>query len=384
MAFADPQYSRAKRAELQVMARFAALAAFDTEAGNSKSFFFPVEGKNQQDHFTEENNGNKANRVDFQDSGDRAYTPTEIANACDENGGVHPRSAVAAHRDEYAHSSVRERVNTAADDEPLDAVSDKPLDGANKRITGVDLFKTESSRLRLSSLLCYSSENIKKNVLQAGSPTPTPPVQEKRRYGTWMLITKKSKPGDAVRNSQQSRKETNITTASRSNQFGILADVQEYGEPFATPNPQVPSPPLQPVAATVLPKSSHFPNQNSRGRGGRIGTTRGKGIGFGRDYSVGYDNYGLDPPTVGWNSQSNSQNIFQFGGAHASAGKVAARPNAVKPNSLNLSSVIWSRISLISSESHPLSLGNSGISSVSEIVLALEDWVGASMPGDGN
>nr|GMD38992.1 hypothetical protein Iba_chr09fCG9330 [Ipomoea batatas] len=35
-------------------------------------------------------------------------------------------------------------------------------------------------------------------------------------------------------------------------------------------------------------------------------------------------------------------------------------------------------------ESHPLSLGNSGISSVSEIVLALEDWVGASMPGDGN
>nr|GLL42885.1 hypothetical protein Itr_chr12CG26620 [Ipomoea trifida] len=36
--------SRAKRAELQVMARVAALAASDTEAGSSKSFFFTAEG----------------------------------------------------------------------------------------------------------------------------------------------------------------------------------------------------------------------------------------------------------------------------------------------------------------------------------------------------
>nr|GMD37064.1 Protein PRRC2C like [Ipomoea batatas] len=64
-----------------------------------------LEWKNQQDHFTEENNGNKANRVDFQDSRDKAYTPTEIANACDENGGVHPRSVVDAHTEEYAHGS---------------------------------------------------------------------------------------------------------------------------------------------------------------------------------------------------------------------------------------------------------------------------------------
>ncbi|XP_031101801.1 uncharacterized protein LOC116005700 [Ipomoea triloba] len=69
------------------------------------------------------------------------------------------------------------------------------------------------------------------NNQQTQTPTPPPQVQEKRRFGTWMLVTKKSKPGDTVKNTRHSRKDSNISTVNRGNQYSLLADIHEDSEP---------------------------------------------------------------------------------------------------------------------------------------------------------
>nr|GMC58177.1 hypothetical protein Iba_chr02aCG12680 [Ipomoea batatas] len=67
------------------------------------------------------------------------------------------------------------------------------------------------------------------------SPSPTPPVQTKPKYGTWMLVTKKANPAPAGNNNRQTRKDSH-GTANRGNQFGILADMHEDSAPHTKKN----------------------------------------------------------------------------------------------------------------------------------------------------
>nr|GMD63257.1 trehalose-phosphate phosphatase A-like isoform X1 [Ipomoea batatas] len=147
-------------------------------------------------------------------------------------------------------------------------------------------------------------------------------AQEKRRYRTWMLVTKKSKPGDSVKNTRQARKDPNLPAANRGNQYGLLADIHEDNEPTnhrqrtdkgksktmprqtsrgkhpIPPAPPQPQPP--PTVTTSNPSANtHLPDQNVRTRGGRTAAARERGRGSGRGNGV---NHGIShsfSPTTG-------------------------------------------------------------------------------------
>nr|GME01686.1 LINE-type retrotransposon LIb DNA [Ipomoea batatas] len=176
---------------------------------------------------------------------------------------------------------------------------------------------------------------------------PSSQVQEKRRFGAWMLVTKKSNQNDTVRNMRQPRKESNVPTTNRGNQYGLLADLHEnddltihrkkadngksnYVPRQASKGKQSSSsnngPPSQsqlrrprtphPAATNLPPARPHLTSQNVRNRGCHPTATRGRGRGSGRDQAVSHDIPPSNPPRNGWMSQLNPQNIFQFGGAH--------------------------------------------------------------------
>lgn len=66
---------------------------------------------------------------------------------------------------------------------------------------------------------------------QPAPPSSSPTTQVKPRYGSWMLVTKKAKPVETIKNTRQPRKDVNNITASRGNQYEILADIPEQQVP---------------------------------------------------------------------------------------------------------------------------------------------------------
>nr|GMD16369.1 LINE-type retrotransposon LIb DNA [Ipomoea batatas] len=148
-------------------------------------------------------------------------------------------------------------------------------------------------------------------IMQTQSPIPPSQVQEKRRFGMWMLVTKKSKPGDTGKNTHDEPTIHRLQTdKNRSKAMPRQASKGKH------PTPPNSSPPAPPQSA-----STHI--QNVRNRGGRSAATRRRGRGLGRGHGVSHDNSPSNSPFTGLRSQSNSQNIFQFGGAHTPSSNVA-------------------------------------------------------------
>nr|GMD47167.1 hypothetical protein Iba_chr10eCG10300 [Ipomoea batatas] len=142
-----------------------------------------------------------------------------------------------------------------------------------------------------------------------------------------MLVTKKSKPGDSVKNTRQSRKDPNIPAANRGNQYGLLVDIHEDNEPTnhrqrtdkgksktmprqasrgKHPTPPVPLQPRPPhtVATSNPSANTHLHDQNVRTRGGRTAVARGRDRGLGRGNGV---NHSISPsisPTTGLMEES--------------------------------------------------------------------------------
>nr|GMC51002.1 hypothetical protein Iba_chr01cCG2150 [Ipomoea batatas] len=129
-----------------------------------------------------------------------------------------------------------------------------------------------------------------------------------------MLVTKKSKPGDTVKNTRHPIKDSNISTANRGNQYSLLADAQEDSEPTvhrqqtdknkskaiprqtskapAPPQPRTPHP--APVTTPPANPPTHNPHSNSpthntRSRGGHSAANRGRGRGLGRGHNPSHD-----------------------------------------------------------------------------------------------
>nr|GLL27315.1 LINE-type retrotransposon LIb DNA [Ipomoea trifida] len=172
--------------------------------------------------------------------------------------------------------------------------------------------------------------------------TPPPQVQEKRRFGTWMLVTKKPKPGDTGKNTRNSRKVSNTPSVNHGNQFSLLADINEDSEPtinrqhadknkfrtaprqtskgkHSTPpfnSPPVPPQPRTPLPATISTPPARVHTQTARNRGGRPATARGRGRELGRVHGLNHDIPHTNSSFSGSMNQPNSQNVFQFGGAH--------------------------------------------------------------------
>nr|GMD79613.1 LINE-type retrotransposon LIb DNA [Ipomoea batatas] len=175
----------------------------------------------------------------------------------------------------------------------------------------------------------------------------TPPAQEKRRYGSWMLVTKKSKLVDAVKNSRKSRKESNSSTVNHGNQYSVLADVNEHGEPTIARNKAykgkskavprqtpkdksyTPTTSVPPTHNSTLPSQAAPPvnsqrtTHNARNRGGRIGAPRGRSRGSGRSNPGSRDNSGSTSTMAGWINQPPPHDVFLFGGTHAPVANAA-------------------------------------------------------------
>nr|GMC93548.1 LINE-type retrotransposon LIb DNA [Ipomoea batatas] len=207
------------------------------------------------------------------------------------------------------------------------------------------------------------------NSDQTKSSSRTPPAQTKIRYGAWMLVTRKSNPQDGVANYRHPRKENNVNktraannrqarkdhngakkqgnsfrharkennaSVNHNNQFGVLSDLHDSAapaargnnavvdnsksgpssgskgkSPMASPTPQTPVRPPQPTPINAQPVNTHS-TSSTRGRGGRAGTSRGRGRGAGRDLRGNSANLGSDSSAVQWNVQAGST-LFQFG-----------------------------------------------------------------------
>nr|GMD60711.1 LINE-type retrotransposon LIb DNA [Ipomoea batatas] len=173
-------------------------------------------------------------------------------------------------------------------------------------------------------------------VRQKQSPTTSPPTQEKRRYGSWMLVTKKSKPVEAAKNSRQSRKDPNSSVVNRGNQFSVLADVNDNVEPTVSRNKSdkgksKSAPRQSPKDKSAIPSTSAPPIRNSplpsqaappvhaqrttisvRNRGGRSGAPRGRNRSSGRDNPVSRDFSSSVPTVPDWINQPPHQDVFRF------------------------------------------------------------------------
>ncbi|BAF25702.1 Os09g0536800 [Oryza sativa Japonica Group] len=69
--------------------------------------------------------------IALEQPGHRPPAPAEVADAGDEHGGVHPRRAVPAEAEEDAHLPVGQRRDGPGHDEPLRAVAEEALEGAD-------------------------------------------------------------------------------------------------------------------------------------------------------------------------------------------------------------------------------------------------------------
>nr|GMD45149.1 LINE-type retrotransposon LIb DNA [Ipomoea batatas] len=187
-------------------------------------------------------------------------------------------------------------------------------------------------------------------VIRAKTATPPPQVQEKRRFGTWMLVTKKPNPGDTGKNTRNSRKVSNTPSVNHGNQFSLLADINEDSEPtinrqhadknksrttprqtskgkHSTPpinSPPVPPQPRTPLPATISTPPARVHTQTARNRGGRPAAARGRGRELGRAHGLNHDIPHTNSSFTSLMNQSNSQNVFQFGGAHPLSSNMTA------------------------------------------------------------
>nr|GMD51966.1 LINE-type retrotransposon LIb DNA [Ipomoea batatas] len=215
------------------------------------------------------------------------------------------------------------------------------------------------------------------NVASPTPPTTTAPA--KPRYGSWMLVSRKEKPAPTGKNQRQNKK-AEKTMANRGNQYSVLADIHDNGEPLTNRNssekdksksannhrnnranqtPVLDDNPVSDTSQTAhnsaaqgkpsssskqktkgkAPTTSNSPqtqaltpqtavppvysspnlNPTARGREGRLSVTRGRGRGGGRGSVSGHAGHSLDPPSLGGRDQTTSQGIFHFGRAHPSA-----------------------------------------------------------------
>nr|GLL31156.1 uncharacterized protein C227.17c-like [Ipomoea trifida] len=165
-----------------------------------------------------------------------------------------------------------------------------------------------------------------------------------------MLVTKKSKPGDMVKNTRHTKKDSNVPTTSRGNQYSLLADIPDDYAPTThrqhtdknksrpTPRqtskgknsaptgnpPPAPPQPRPPQPPSTAPSSANPPTHSTRSRGGRPAAARGRGRGLGRGHSPSHDNHLSNVSFSGSESQSIPQGVFQFGGTHPSSSSMAA------------------------------------------------------------
>nr|GMD40498.1 LINE-type retrotransposon LIb DNA [Ipomoea batatas] len=188
--------------------------------------------------------------------------------------------------------------------------------------------------------------------------TPPPQVQEKRRFGTWMLVTKKPKSGDTGKNTRNSRKVSNTPSVNHGNQFSLLADINEDSEPtinrqHADKNksrtaprqtskgkhstPPLNPPPVPPQPRTPLPATSSTPparvhTQTARNRGGHPATARGRDRELGRVHGLKHDIPHTNSSFSGLMNQPISQNVFQFGGAHPPSSNMTDKHTSLARN----------------------------------------------------
>nr|GMC84840.1 LINE-type retrotransposon LIb DNA [Ipomoea batatas] len=158
------------------------------------------------------------------------------------------------------------------------------------------------------------------------------------------------KQGNSFRHA---RKENNVSV-NHNNQFGVLSDLHDSAapaargnnavvdnsksgpssgskgkSPMASPTPQTPVRPPQPTPINAQPVNTHS-TSSTRGRGGRAGTSRGRGRGAGRDLRGNPANLGSDSSAVQWNVQAGST-LFQFGNNQSLTGFPNKEQNNEQP-----------------------------------------------------
>nr|GMD96339.1 LINE-type retrotransposon LIb DNA [Ipomoea batatas] len=167
-----------------------------------------------------------------------------------------------------------------------------------------------------------------------------------------MLVTKKSKPVEAAKNSRQSRKDPNSSVVNRGNQFSVLADVNDHVEPTVSRNKtdkgkskaaprqtpkdksSIPSTSAPPTRNSSLPSQDASPvhaqrtTHNVRNRGGRTGAPRGRYRGSGRDIPVSHDFSGSVSTIAGWINQPPHHDVFRFAATVADTHTPAANAPA--------------------------------------------------------
>ncbi|XP_031104379.1 uncharacterized protein LOC116007853 [Ipomoea triloba] len=78
-------------------------------------------------------------------------------------------------------------------------------------------------------------EQDPQGLKQSESPPPTKsPVPKKRKYGTWMLVTKKNKPTKQQKKPQMPTKQKGTPVTFHGNRFGALAEDYTIGEETAS------------------------------------------------------------------------------------------------------------------------------------------------------
>nr|GMD48589.1 hypothetical protein Iba_chr10fCG7800 [Ipomoea batatas] len=117
-----------------------------------------------------------------------------------------------------------------------------------------------------------------------------------------MLVTKKSKPGDTGKNTRNSRKVSNTPSVNHGNQYSLLADIHEDSEPT--------------INRQHADKNNLEQPHDKPPKGGRPAAARGRGRGLGRGHGLSHDIPHTNSSFTGLMNQPNSQNVFQFGGAH--------------------------------------------------------------------
>nr|GMD43865.1 LINE-type retrotransposon LIb DNA [Ipomoea batatas] len=192
--------------------------------------------------------------------------------------------------------------------------------------------------------------------VQSQTTVPTAPVQERRPYGTWMMVTNKKKSVPVAKNQHHSKINGNAAP-KRGNQFEALKDLQgaetqptlpisseksksksgtaqrDKGKSPATIDP----PPERLNGSSIQPLNRTFPdsvtalNSSSRGRGGRQGASRDKGRGSGRVFNAQGRSNGRGSTSVEWRDQMSTLGVFQFGGSQPPAVLSESQPFKMLP-----------------------------------------------------
>lgn len=191
------------------------------------------------------------------------------------------------------------------------------------------------------------------------APTTAPStVQERRPYGSWMLVTRKPKNNNQQKTNRQGN-QSGSKPAKNNNQFAALVNdpeeenanpvptgkgkqqayrgmnkdsgrgktkkkaTKEPGHTSKGKSPTTPSPP-QPIPTSTQtnpPAESTMNPQNApqraRGRGGFVNSGRSNGRGSGRGLSAGSSG---SAPLMDWCGQACTNGLFQFGSTQVTTG----------------------------------------------------------------